>query len=92
MNGDNYVKLFIDVRYAHNASFTKISHLADLSMNFANKSQRDLLKRSTNPFACDQYSVDRWCFTQNFSVSLSTISFTNSVSQSVCRCVKHLNQ
>ncbi len=58
MNGDNCVELFIDVRCVHNASFTKISHSADLSMSFASELQRDLLKRSTNPFACDLYGVD----------------------------------
>ena len=92
MNGDNYVKLFIAIRYAHNASSTKISHSADSSMSFAIESYRDLLKRFTNPFACGLYEVDRWYLTQNFSISYSTISFTNSVSLSVCKCVKHLNR
>ena len=59
MNGDNCVELFIDVQCAHNASFTKMSYLADSFTNFANESQRDLLKCFTNPFVCDRYSVDQ---------------------------------
>ena len=51
MNSDNCIELFIDVRCAHNASSTKMSHSADSFTSFANESQRDLLKRSTNPFA-----------------------------------------
>ncbi len=58
MYSDNYIKLLIDVLYAHNASFTKISHLVDSSISFTNESQKDLLKRFTNLFACDQYSID----------------------------------
>src|SRR6266540_7141979 len=92
MNSDNCVELFIIVRCAHNADSTKISHSADSSTSFASESQRNLLNLSTNPFACDRYGVDRWCFTRNFSVSFFTTSFTNSVLLFVCRCVKHPNR
>src|SRR6266498_5360690 len=69
-----------------------MSHLADSSTSFTNESYRDLLKYSTNSFTYGRYGVDRWCFTQNFSVSFFTTSFTNSVPLSVCRYVKHPNQ
>jgi len=59
MKSDNCVELFIDIRYAHNADSTKISHSADSSTSFTNESQRDLLKHSTNPFAYGLYGIDR---------------------------------
>ena len=80
---------FINVWCIHNAGSIKMSHSADLSMSFASESQRDLLKRSTNPFVCGRYGVNQWCLTQNFSVSFSTTSLTNSIPLSICRCVKH---
>ncbi len=92
MNGDKCVKLFMDVRCAYNAGSTKMSHSADSFTSFTSESQRDLLKHFTNPFACGQYGVDQWYLTQNFSVNLSTISFINSISLSVCRYEKYPNQ
>ena len=53
------MKLFIEVQCTHNADSTKISHSADSFTSFASKSQRDLLNHLTNPFACDQYGIDR---------------------------------
>ena len=58
MNGDNCVKLFIDLQYTHSAGSTKMFYSADSSTSFVNESQSDLLNLSTNSFACGQYDVD----------------------------------
>ncbi len=53
------MKLFIDVWYVYNAGSIKMSYSANLFTSFASKLQRDLLNRSTNPFAWGWYGVDQ---------------------------------